>query len=85
MHFRTYVPHYGLYPRKGAIRVGADADLLIIDPAPEGTIRVADHRGIAGWTLYEGWAVRGRPWMTLLRGEPLLRPRDRRRRSPLRR
>jgi dihydroorotase-like cyclic amidohydrolase len=63
---------FGLYPRKGAIRVGADADLLIIDPEPEWTVRVADHHGIAGWTLYEGWAARGRPWMTLLRGRVLL-------------
>ncbi|MGH7310047.1 MAG: amidohydrolase family protein [Candidatus Rokuibacteriota bacterium] len=63
---------FGLYPRKGAIRPGADADLLIIDPEPEGTIRVADHHGMAGWTLYEGWKVRGRPWMTFLRGRVLL-------------
>lgn len=63
---------FGLYPKKGTIRVGADADLLIIDPRAEGTIRVADHRGIAGYTLYEGWRVHGRPWMTLLRGRVLL-------------
>ncbi len=64
---------FGLYPRKGAIRVGADADLLLIDPEAEGVIRGVDLRGIAGYTLYECWAVRGRPWMTLLRGEVLLR------------
>jgi dihydroorotase-like cyclic amidohydrolase len=63
---------FGLYPRKGAIRPGADADLLILDPEPTGTIRAADLRGIAGYTLYEGWPVRGRPWMTLLRGQVLL-------------
>jgi dihydroorotase-like cyclic amidohydrolase len=64
---------FGLYPRKGAIRVGGDADLTIIDPEPETTIKVADHKGVAGWTLYEGWAERGKPWMTLLRGSVLLK------------
>jgi dihydropyrimidinase len=64
---------FGLYPRKGAIRVGADADLLLVDPEFRGVIRGADHRSIAGYTLYEGWAVHGRPWMTFLRGQVLLR------------
>jgi dihydropyrimidinase len=63
---------FGLYPRKGSIRVGADADLLIWDPEGEGAVTVKDHRGIAGWTLYEGRPTRGRPWMTLLRGQVLL-------------
>jgi dihydropyrimidinase len=63
---------FGLYPRKGVIRPGADADFLIIDPEATQTIRAADHHGMAGWTLYEGWPLRGRPWMTLLRGQVLL-------------
>ena len=59
-------------PKKGVIRVGADPDLLLIDPEPAWTMRAADLRGIAGMTLYEGWPIRGRPWMTLLRGRVLL-------------
>ncbi|MBI2159497.1 MAG: amidohydrolase family protein [Candidatus Rokubacteria bacterium] len=65
---------FGLYPRKGAIRIGADADLTIWDPAPEGTIARTQHLGIAGFTPYEGWKVRGRPWMTLVRGQVVLNP-----------
>jgi dihydropyrimidinase len=65
---------FGLYPRKGVIRVGADADLTIWDPASEWTIQRAQHLGIAGFTPYEGWKVRGRPWMTLLRGQVVLGP-----------
>jgi dihydropyrimidinase len=64
---------FGLYPQKGAIRVGADADLTIIDPAPATTISVAGHKGVAGWTLYEGFNQQGRPWLTMLRGNVLLR------------
>ncbi len=63
---------FGLYPRKGAIRIGGDADLTVIDPDAEGTITASDHKGIGGWTLYEGWKVRGRVAMTVLRGEVLV-------------
>lgn len=66
---------FGLYPRKGAIRIGADADLTIWDPAPEWTIEKTQHLGIAGFTPYEGWQVRGRPYMTLVRGQIMLNPR----------
>lgn len=65
---------FGLYPRKGAIRIGADADLTIWDPAPEWTIEKTKHLGIAGFTPYEGWQVRGRPYMTLVRGQVVLNP-----------
>ena len=65
---------FGLYPRKGVIRVGADADLTIWDPEPEWTIERGQHVGIAGYTPYEGWTVRGRPWTTLVRGHVVLGP-----------
>jgi dihydropyrimidinase len=65
---------FGLFPRKGAIRVGADADLTIWDPAAEWTIEQRQHLSVAGYTPYEGWRVRGRPWMTLVRGHVVLTP-----------
>ena len=65
---------FGLYPRKGAIRVGADADLTIWNPEGEWTIERGQHLGIAGFTPYEGWTVRGKPWMTLVRGQTVLNP-----------
>ena len=63
---------FGLYPRKGTIQVGSDADLLIIDPAGDRIITAKDHQSNAGYSLFEGWEVSGRPWMTLLRGKVLL-------------
>jgi dihydropyrimidinase len=63
---------FGLYPRKGTIRVGSDADLLILDPTPRRTIHAAEHVSKTGYTLFEGWEVHGKPWVTLLRGRVLL-------------
>jgi dihydropyrimidinase len=63
---------FGLYPRKGAIRVGADADLTIWDPDGQTAIQAMHHLGVAGFTPYEGWTVRGRPTTTLVRGQVVL-------------
>ena len=63
---------FGLYPRKGVIQVGSDADLLILDPQGDRIVTSKEHRSNAGYTLFEGWQVSGRPWMTLLRGKVLL-------------
>ena len=63
---------FGLYPRKGGIQVGSDADLFILDPGEDRVISAKDHHSNAGYTLFEGWQITGRPWMTLLRGQVLL-------------
>ncbi len=62
---------FGLYPRKGTIQVGSDADLSIFDPNGKMTVRSAEHHGNSGFSLFEGWEVTGGPWMTLLRGQVL--------------
>jgi dihydroorotase len=60
---------FGLYPRKGAIRVGADADVVLVDPAKRRTITDADVLSKCGWTPYAGREVQGLPVYTMLRGE----------------
>jgi dihydroorotase len=60
---------FGLYPRKGAIRVGADADIVLVDPAKRHTITDSDVLSKCGWTPYAGREVQGMPTYTLLRGE----------------
>src|SRR5438093_455900 len=63
---------FGLYPRKGAIRAGADADVVLVDPAKRRTITDADVLSKCGWTPYAGREIRGLPMYTLLRGEVIL-------------
>ena len=60
---------YGLYPRKGSIGVGFDADIVLWDPNRRETIRQEIMHHGADYTPYEGMAVTGWPVMTLLRGE----------------
>ncbi len=59
---------FGLYPRKGALLPGSDADVVVFDPTAEWTIRAANLHNIAGYTPYEGRRVRGRVRFTLSRG-----------------
>jgi allantoinase len=60
---------FNLFPRKGQIAVGADADLTIIDPQQTWTLRAQDLHSSAGWTPYEGRAMQGRITKTIVRGE----------------
>jgi allantoinase len=60
---------FGLAPRKGQIRVGADADLTILDPAAEWRLDEASLHSSAGWSPYHGWRLRGRVTRTILRGQ----------------
>jgi dihydroorotase-like cyclic amidohydrolase len=59
---------FGLYPRKGAIEAGADADITIVDMNKEAVFRKADMHTRAGHTSWEGMRVKGMPVCTIVRG-----------------
>jgi dihydropyrimidinase len=59
----------GMYPRKGVLTVGSDADVVIFDPNARRTIRAADLHSACDYDPYEGWEVTGWPEVVLLRGE----------------
>jgi dihydropyrimidinase len=59
---------FGMYPRKGAISVGSDADLVVYDPDYRGTISVESSYSKVDYNAYEGWEQRGRPSVVTVRG-----------------
>jgi len=64
---------YGLYPRKGTIAPGADADLVLFDPQREMTIQAASLHQNCDYTPYEGFQVRGWPRTVISRGQVIVR------------
>ena len=57
------------YPQKGAVLVGADADLVVLDPNKEKTIRAATQQSKIDYNVFEGHKVKGLPRYTLTRGQ----------------
>lgn len=64
---------FGLYPRKGSLQVGADADLMILDPRRSMRVGVAMQRGNSDYCPYEGREVMGAPVLTMQRGRIVLK------------
>ena len=64
---------FGLFPRKGAIQPGADADLVVYDPAHAGTISAATQTMNVDYSAFEGWKLLGRPSVVTVRGEVAVR------------
>lgn len=63
----------GIYPRKGVLALGSDADITIIDPDKEVTISVDMLHGKTDYTPFEGWKVKGYPVISISRGNVLVR------------
>lgn len=64
---------FGMYPRKGAIQLGSDADLVVFDPEYRGTISAATHELAVDYSAFEGWEQQGRSDIVTVRGEVAVR------------
>jgi dihydropyrimidinase len=64
---------FGMYPRKGAVAVGSDADLVIYDPNAKHTISAKTHHMDVDYSVYEGREVQGRSDIVLQRGSVIVR------------
>jgi dihydropyrimidinase len=62
---------FGLYPKKGVIAVGSDADLVFIDPSIKKTLTLNDFH-VTDYSPWEGWSVSGWPTLTMLRGRVIV-------------
>jgi dihydropyrimidinase len=63
---------FGLYPRKGIIAIGSDADIVIIDPNLKRTLTLADLHSNCDYSIWDGWEFDGFPVMTMVRGNVLV-------------
>jgi dihydropyrimidinase len=63
---------FGLYPRKGTVAVGSDADLVIFDPNREHTISAKTHHMRVDYSMFEGIKVKGMPDVVMSRGRVLI-------------
>jgi dihydropyrimidinase len=62
----------GLYPRKGAIQPGSDADLVLIDPDLNKTLTMDDLHADSDYSIWEGFTCQGYPVLTMLRGKVIV-------------
>ncbi|HYN16790.1 MAG TPA: dihydropyrimidinase [Actinomycetes bacterium] len=63
---------FGLYPRKGTVAAGSDADVVVFDPDVERDLSAATHHMNVDYSCYEGLSVRGAPELVMQRGRVLV-------------
>jgi dihydropyrimidinase len=61
---------FGMYPQKGCIAPGSDADLVVLDPTETRVIDGANMHSASGYSPYDGWEITGWPKFTISRGDP---------------
>ncbi len=59
---------FGLYPRKGSVAIGGDADLVVWDPTATRTISARTHHSKSDRNIFEGFSVKGRPRYVIVNG-----------------
>ena len=63
---------FNLYPRKGTIQIGSDADLTIVDLDLEKKVHQDQFQSRADYSIYEGWTMKGWPTLTMVRGDVVM-------------
>lgn len=64
---------FHLFPQKGTLQVGSDADLCILDLSLSKVVHHQDLRSYSDFSLFEGWALKGWPVMTMVRGQVVMK------------
>jgi dihydropyrimidinase len=67
---------HGLFPQKGSLLPGSDADIVLLDPEAAWTVSADRMHMAVDWSPYEGWSLRGAPVMTISRGEVIVEQRE---------
>ena len=63
---------FGMFPKKGTIAIGSDADIIILDPNETHTLSAKTHHMNVDYSAYEGWKVKGKVKTVLLRGKVVI-------------